>query len=47
MHRGHGVMRPAMETTTRVAVLDCDVHKDFSPEIGAQYYGELVAAYLG
>ena len=29
-----------------VAVLDCDVHKDFPPEVGFQYYGDCVQAWL-
>lgn len=30
-----------------VGVLDCDVRKDFPPEVGFQYFGDCVQAWLG
>ena len=44
--------RPARTTAyyifcmVHVGVLDCDVHKGFAPELGFQYYGDCVQAWL-
>ena len=31
----------------RVAVLDCDVRKNFPASVGFQYYGDRIAQWLG
>lgn len=50
--RGHSVSRCVSRCCwsggmVHVGVLDCDVRKDFPPEVGFQYFGDCVQAWLG